>query len=590
MFRVTLKRFVNFGILFHFVEVKVSEEPCLKYYTCTLENGCGECGDKPKLTKEKSSSTRLINGKPSAGHQYPWMAQVQTTVATTRGSKPIMGGGAIITFTVIVTAGHVLCIDEYSRKIDGSPELFQVTCPKTPAEKDMNLNRQGLNEVAYSVGHVNRQVIVSNYHKNIVALLYDYEKVSGGNYHDVFSINGDIGIVIDRNGFNLDTNFVSPICLPLSRHDGRDGLVKMAGWGVRLDGKRDPNSGQILKTSCQTNEGRVHGDLTRPIEFWDPKEKGFDKRVQFLDCRVQAQSQKCDKWLLRSKLSTLSTAIDITQIKGTTDAEKLANLKLFKEQKGCEDFFSVAKGKWIQHHQKSSIEFDETVDRIIITGAEGSIILASCYNLRKVAKYGFCETNEPNPRNWGFCSRTCDIGDGTELYGYPYEETYFRYFHDNPYSLRGKYIFWSGQSKPGPLSLENVDFYDSFIYQYILDTHPANTLRVFKCARENLPRALNVFFNKEFGQNNLKYSKSVPEIELSDKMHGHIVSFSGDSGSPLWIEDNGKNYLIAILATGLEDDNEAGGYFSMNRHTCRNAVTKITQEMKKWFFEKHYEY
>ena len=73
-------------------------------------------------------------------------------------------------------------------------------------------------------------------------------------------------------------------------------------------------------------------------------------------------------------------------------------------------------------------------------------------------------------------------------------------------------------------------------------------------------------------------------------MHGHIVSFSGDSGSPLWIEDNGKNYLIAVLATGLEDDNEAGGYFSMNRHTCRNAVTKITQEMKKWFFDKHYEY
>ena len=141
----------------------------------------------------------------------------------------------------------------------------------------------------------------------------------------------------------------------------------MAGWGVRLDGKRDPNSGQILKTSCQTNEGRVHRDLTRPIEFWDPKEKAFDKRVQFLDCRVQPQSQKCDKWLLRSKLSTLSTAIDITQIRGTTDAEKFANLKLIEQQKECENLFSVAKAQWMQHHRKSSIEFDETVDRFYIS-------------------------------------------------------------------------------------------------------------------------------------------------------------------------------------------------------------------------------
>ena len=85
-------------------------------------------------------------------------------------------------------------------------------------------------------------------------------------------------------------------------------------------------------------------------------------------------------------------------------------------------------------------DFDEDVDRIIIQDSGKSHV---CYNLKKVAKYGFCRTTEWDPRHWGFCSRTCDMPNpdtpenriGFETY----EEATFRYYPNHPHSSQSMF-------------------------------------------------------------------------------------------------------------------------------------------------------
>ena len=52
-------------------------------------------------------------------------------------------------------------------------------------------------------------------------------------------------------------------------------------------------------------------------------------------------------------------------------------------------------------------------------------VIAACYDAKKFAKWGICETFEARPYNWGFCSRSCRFKDDVETYPpyHPYEET-----------------------------------------------------------------------------------------------------------------------------------------------------------------------
>ena len=77
--------------------------------------------------------------------------------------------------------------------------------------------------------------------------------------------------------------------------------------------------------------------------------------------------------------------------------------------------------------------FYETVDRIEIHenifGQVGiGSLIERCYNLRKVASYGFCHTKDK--KNWGFCSRSCTkyrLNDDE-----PYEEADFIFHNEIP--------------------------------------------------------------------------------------------------------------------------------------------------------------
>ena len=62
-----------------------------------------------------------------------------------------------------------------------------------------------------------------------------------------------------------------------------------------------------------------------------------------------------------------------------------------------------------------------------------------CYNLRKVARYGYCSTHDPGDTgqtHWGFCSRACDVPLNPNQLppsNEAYEEANFEYFNTNPY-------------------------------------------------------------------------------------------------------------------------------------------------------------
>lgn len=76
--------------------------------------------------------------------------------------------------------------------------------------------------------------------------------------------------------------------------------------------------------------------------------------------------------------------------------------------------------------------FYDTIDRIEIRrkNAYGRFWkLEICYNVKKVGKFGVCQTK--NAGNWGFCSRSCIVGPVLGIND-PYEEAEFKYFDEAP--------------------------------------------------------------------------------------------------------------------------------------------------------------
>ena len=387
---------------------------------------------KKLAERSVNTSSRIINAKPQKHHIYPWMAQVQVTVAFDLNYPPsdtgspaaITGsGGSIISNHVILTAGHSLCVDEYHTYFDGKSR-FQITCPLSAGEADDNLNRVDVNEINFLVGDNHHRIIDPTYNPNVEAFLYEYEKE-----RYAFSANGDVGILVIKGGLGIDGHSIQGSCLPEPDQFQEELTVKHVGWGLRFD--QLIVNGQVTKTSCHTNEGTTSGDIHNSLSS--------ERRVQFLDCKISNSGEKfCNDWLLRKGVETLSAITDVSEITGNSDDELHFNLKKREEQKICEDYLKKAKKAW-HDDGRSETEFYERIDRIIIRKFGENQIRPEniCYNLQKVAAYGFCVTEKSTPRNWGFCSRSCEYFpvDANTVLGInkPYEEGYYRYFETNPY-------------------------------------------------------------------------------------------------------------------------------------------------------------
>ena len=394
--------------------ITAHSKECFKYFGCNDCKHC-DCGERNFTKSTRQASSRLINAKPfqetETNKPYPWVAYVQNTRAYQVLYSPRLQtherthcGGVIISKRSIVTAGHCLCTnknDEIFNK-DLNHRLI-VTCPKKDEPPDKDLNSNYNNRLAVAVGTTKRTPIVPEYNANIKAFLYKYEESDIQRYQYSFSINGDVGIIVIRNGLDAvseNEHRHGPICLPVKSFKGSI-AVKTVGWGKLFDanGKNDIHT--TTRTSCQTNEGRVHTDI-----FTIPP---YDQRLEFLDCALHNTPPNyfCNSWLLDKDIMTLASTIDlpgVTDIRTPADAPllfKVGRLRNIQEQLECEKNMKNAK---IAYGKEG---FDKTVDRIVVKDPQGTNVKRICYNLPKVAKYGVCMTKDAEPQHWGFCSRSC---------------------------------------------------------------------------------------------------------------------------------------------------------------------------------------
>ena len=207
---------------------------------------------------------------------------------------------------IIVTAGHCLCTNKYNEIYNKDLDhRFMITCPENGDHPDIELNNYSNNRLAVAVGTTKRIPIVPAYNANIKAFLYKYEESDIQWYQSGFSINGDVGIIVHRYGLDAvskNEHRHGPICLPTKSFRSRI-AVKTVGWGKLFDAK-GTNDISTTRTSCQTNEGRTHDDISTPSPY--------DQRLKFLDCVVYGTRQPtyphvkfspfCNSWLWIKKL------------------------------------------------------------------------------------------------------------------------------------------------------------------------------------------------------------------------------------------------------------------------------------------------
>ena len=563
---------------FLFSTFAFASDHCFEYVKCDPTDHCG-CGKRIKDDEFYSShgNARVINAKPSTRHYYPWMAQIQRRTLYLLGSgwATMRGGGVIISRNSILTAGHVICVNDRNQKIPNSPNVLYITCPiRTPEMtseqwnlvRNLNLNEirnRQWNKLAFLVGtRIFAHDITPDTNDKVAAYLYNYEPDS-----DIFSRNGDIGILVVDGGIpGISEPTISPICLPDTQNFPDKVEVNFASWGNHyhkvdvngVDASGNPVVGRA--TSCQTNDARTH-DFSQILSS-----PSFDERFQFLDCKLQNAPKKfCDNWLLDQKIETMSIKTDPASILGPSDEKKKLQLRSMDDQKRCEEYMIKARRAWSQAN-KPLEEFDETIDRIVIILDNNSEKREICYNLRKVAKYGFCITNNPDPRHWGFCSRSCEYFPTPEpdnnnyLISTPYEEEKFMYFEENPYPPGENY----------PLTWWNDD----------------QIKAIFKCIGSIIPRAKNAIFKMANNGDDLVYADEKDDAPRPDGEYGQIGLAPGDSGSPYFYEKNGVYHLIALHSMGIYTQRSPPfpqGYHNNDPlKRCEGAATKITKDIIDW--------
>ena len=211
-----------------------------------------KCGVLPDIS---TSTSRIINGRPSK-QVYPWMAYIRNKVAVdpkyyakANGQWQLFrSGGAIISDTTIITCGHCLCKWNKATGIGGN--YAQKTCLKDDERSkddqgpEANLNRQNINEIYIHLGQISldKSKLSLVYDPQIEAYLYRYYP-PGLLTHlprmNIFSHNGDIGLIIKKNGLGLIPGKIAPICLPSPdvyyNKNGVDAVL--VGWGFRYEEK-----------------------------------------------------------------------------------------------------------------------------------------------------------------------------------------------------------------------------------------------------------------------------------------------------------------------------------------------------------------
>ena len=349
------------------------------------------------------AKARVMNGLETSTRDNPWLAQVHLRTQNMITGRVVSSGGVVVSSRIILTCGRCVCDAHYG------PHEHPTNClPGTL----VNQNRQGLNEVYYTIGTKELNPV---YDENIWALLYKYEPEVP--QQDFFSLNGDIAVLWHQGttGLGLFGAGAVPICLPergfgtepfgdLIRDDRK---VKLAGRGERRYDS-DPSS-DTKSSSCYTNEGVSLNAYGVGMLHFVP---GI--RDKFLPCEKIPLS---DEYCYKISPKIRSFAPDSTPVYKKFPPPRIKKIERSTKDK-CEKIWDLIMNEPFENLEGlGGWTVRDNADRIevyvgVYVGARPPTYV--CYNTRIIGKYGICKTepgsrNQEKPVNYGFCSRSCSV-------------------------------------------------------------------------------------------------------------------------------------------------------------------------------------
>ena len=409
-----------------------------------------KCGIENKY--QKGSTARIVNGEMATNKRYPWMAEVLLLIFE-RGSSlstiNYKSTGSIISDKAILTSAHNLC----HFPVDDDDAL----CLTDIDQKPTNQNRL-LSQIHYSIGNMKAftpenvkklaKDEIASYKKAVKAYIYKYEPnwwEEGTEKEKLDKIeymkNGDIGLIIDESdlGLNLKLNKAIPICLPSQKtfemkKKNNELKVTVVGRGRVYDELTDEQG--FKKHSCMTNEGVVkkrgqeyapNGDVLKE-SFLQCKYTSWKEDICLLmkNACIKKGNSKCSGY----NHQLLSTSAEISFSRDSKGRRMRINIPRMDEcQKLSKKVTNVIDklDKWRQRIFKQDDglgpsrilvldkedkdtnlreKYNEFKTQTIINSKGAPV--PYCYNLKRLAKWGVCET-EYDVYNFGFCSSSCKL-------------------------------------------------------------------------------------------------------------------------------------------------------------------------------------
>ena len=406
-----------------------------------------KCGIENKFRKRTSS--RIINGLFTDNFKYPWMAEILLMIIKSDGTHEFSGTGAgsVISDKSILTAAHNLCLPHENNGF--VPNL--ITCLESVDNKIQQNQNRPENQVHYSIGSMElfgdrkltemEKNYQAAYKKEIKAFVYKYEPKWWDEGSDEikkhkreFYKYGDVGLIIDDSskGLNLLANQAIPICLPspqafkMENQEGFDS--KQKGFEVTVVGRGDlyvDDDTQKI-SSCMTNEGvakkRDPGNEHVQETFLQCKDKDLAHKYTCKGIKnaiVTIGSKRLDTKGYEENLISVYSKIRFVgyslkhgrkmeiDIPENDECKTLSNAITDEVYKADKDISLLWKGEpsriVVFNKPENLVDWDK---EFFDWEKQPSPDIPYCYNLKKVAKYGICET-ESDKYNFGFCSSSC---------------------------------------------------------------------------------------------------------------------------------------------------------------------------------------
>jgi len=208
-----------------------------QFFAISAVSNC-KCGIAPKSQSQKSRWNRIIRGKPTEEHEFPWMAHlyyVQSTPMYNVKNREPMCGGSLISNRWILTASHCTYLTTKFELLFPWDIEVVLRDPLMPGQRQW----RGVQEIRR--------------HPHFVY---------GGNY------NNDLALLklVDNVNF-AEYEHIRPICLPYLPRTYEGQIATVAGWGAtplsaRPDIRLKTNVRVLSNDQCRSHHSINITDIT----------------------------------------------------------------------------------------------------------------------------------------------------------------------------------------------------------------------------------------------------------------------------------------------------------------------------------------